>query len=87
MACLNMSWSDIPKTPPSDRIDTSIPVFPNGRVGTISFSEFMVESLEGTCAEALKGTNDDPILTAPAALRNSLLDKIPFFSDMCHLPC
>jgi hypothetical protein len=81
-----MSWSDMPNTPPSESIDTSTPVFPNGRVGTSIFSEFMLEALADASAETLMGTSDDPKLTAPAVLRKSLLDIVLFFSDIRHLP-
>jgi hypothetical protein len=63
-------------------METSTPVFPNGRVGTILSRGTVAEALAWDSLNALKGISDAPKPPAPADLINSLLENALFFRDM-----
>jgi hypothetical protein len=63
-------------------METSTPVFPNGRVGTTICSGTFVEVLACAAVKELKGPSADPKPAAPAALIKSLLERITFSPDM-----
>ena len=73
----------MPKTPPKASMETSTPVFPNGRVGTIFNSDIMGEApAYAVWVTALNGASTDPKPAAPADLKKSLLDKLVFLPDI-----
>jgi hypothetical protein len=82
MACLNTKRSDIPNTPPRERIETFTPVFPNGRVGTVT-GEILFEPL---LSEAFtKGASVaiiDPAPMAPAAFKKVRRESFFSFFDI-----
>jgi hypothetical protein len=84
-ACLNTNWSDTFSTPPSERIETSSPVLPNGRFGTIIGSFTCVEGLALVCAKEFKGSSTDPKPAEPAVLMKALLEKFLFLLAMFNL--
>jgi hypothetical protein len=63
-------------------METSTPVFPNGRVGTTHCSGAFVEVPACAAVKALKGTSADPKPASPAALMKSRLERIFFSPDM-----
>jgi hypothetical protein len=63
-------------------METSTPVFPNGRVGTTICSGAFVDVSACAPEEELKGTSAVPKPAAQAALMNSRLERIFFSPDM-----
>jgi hypothetical protein len=63
-------------------METSTPVFPNGRVGTTICSGTFVEVPAYAAVKEFKGTSADPKPAAPAALMKSLLERILFSPNM-----
>jgi hypothetical protein len=67
-------------------METSTPVFPNGRVGTPICSGIFVEVPACAAVKELKGPSADPNPAAPAALMKSLRERIPFSPGMIYFP-
>jgi hypothetical protein len=63
-------------------METSTPVFPNGRAGTTNCSGTFVEVPACAAVKALKGTSADPKPAAPATLMKSRLERNFFSPDM-----
>jgi hypothetical protein len=63
-------------------METSTLFFPKGRVGTTICAGAFVGVLACAVVKELRGPSADPIPAAPAALMKSLLERIPFSSDM-----
>lgn len=65
------------KLPPSPRMGTWVPEFPNGLLETIDGASFDTEGFPAWAIER-SGVRRPPVLTAPIACKNSLLDCMVF---------
>jgi len=70
---------DVSRLPPKAKMGTSIPVFPNGRVGMVCTPS--EASVKGLIAEKTA-----PTLAAPTVFKKFLRDRLCFFINMQDSP-
>src|SRR5210317_150114 len=85
-ACLKTSRSEALNSPPSERMETFTPVFPNGRVGTVPCSGSLGKELPRAWVSELKPPKADPIPATPAVLIKFLLEILLLFPSINVFP-